>query len=330
MKKVILSITAFAALFFTACEKETLTDATTTDVAALTTTSTTTNEDAIIQALIVGDNDPQALGKLKKIKLSDLSSVITDYINATYKGATAVGAFKDKDGNTIVIVKDAEGNTKALVFDAEGKFVKETTLPTKGNGGADATVISTIKNYLTENYKDGKIGHISKNKEGGFSVIVRKSDGTVVVVTFDKDGKFVSETNKSDNGGSTGDSEIITTIKDYLNTTYPGATFSPIGKDKEGNFVVRVKTADGKSLIVTFDKSGKFLDEKLAPVGGNSVPLPSNITKYITDNYPSGKVVGKPRIDKDGNFIVTVVTQEGTYDLFFDKDGNFVKAVKKK
>ncbi len=62
-------------------------------------------------------------GNHSKIELTDLSTLITNYISTTYPDATIKVAF-EKGEYIIVGVKDSN-DKKMLVFDAQGNFIKE-------------------------------------------------------------------------------------------------------------------------------------------------------------------------------------------------------------
>jgi predicted nucleic acid-binding Zn-ribbon protein len=401
MKKVILSMAAAAALFFTACEKDEalspLTDATTSTEAQQ---NTTTEELILVDALSSAtDPTPAELGKKKKINVDSLGATILDYIKSKYAGFTPKEAFSDKDGNISVLVKDAAGNTKLLVFDKNGKFVKEIDMKKHGNGGfsaSDSAALAAIKLTLKNKYAGATVGEIKKEKDGTFTVKIKTADGKILIVTFDKDGKFVKETPITTNGGG-GNSQdsIIKVIKTYISTTYAGSTVMSVMKEKDGTFTAVVKTADGKVIKVTFDKNGKFVKEtpvsnggggntdpniatiktylsnnypgasygdikklpdgtytvtvkskdgkavvitfdkagkfvKETPVGGtggNTIKLPNAASEYITTNYPKATQIAPTFIDKDGNYNVTLLTDKGIVILVFDKNGKFIKKI---
>jgi predicted nucleic acid-binding Zn-ribbon protein len=393
MKKLVLSMAAMAALFFTACEKdEALSPQTATAIEAeqLVTNNITTEEINLIEAL-VSDPNPAELGKKKKFNVDSLDATILTYIKDKYAAFTPKSAFKDKEGNIYVIVKDAEGKVKILIFDKNGKFIKEATtkVDSGGTSSADSAAVATIKIYLKDKYVSGSFSGIKKEKDGTFTVVVKTADGKSVIVTFDKDGKFVKETAVTTGGGTsqdsvlisiknyltknytgggfgnivknsdgtysatvktkdgksvivtfdkdgkfvketpvtTGGSSVTATIKTYLADKYPGASYGDIEKGKDGNYTVTVKTKDGKTLIVTFDKDGKFVKETAGPT---APVLPDAASTYIKTTYPTAKMIGAVKVDKDGNFTVTLMTDKGLVVILFDKDGKVLKEIKKK
>jgi hypothetical protein len=331
MKKIVLSMTAMAVLFFTACEKdavnpESLTNSDSQSELLNSNTSTNLTADEILALTTI---TPVEAGKGKKIKIDSLSSVITSYINTNYAGATIKSAFQDKDGNIAVFIKDKDGKMVILFFDKDGKFIKSST-PKDNNGGSnaiDSNVLKAIKDYITEHYSGATVLNIKKDKDGGFTVTVKNKDGKIISLTFDKDGKFIKETAVGGGGGI--DPTVLTTIKGYIADKYPGSTFGDVKKNKDGTYTVLVKTADGKKVELTFDKDGKFLKEKVLGTSPTVVKLPDAASTYIKTNYPDGKIVGLVVIDKNGNYVVTVKTSKGLYILYFDKDGKFIKEVKK-
>jgi hypothetical protein len=97
-------------------------------------------------------------------------------------------------------------------------------------------------------------------------------------------------------------------------------------KEKDGGFHVIIKTADGKTVKLVFDKAGKFV--KVAVKGGIIVDvstLSTAITDYVVANY-AGATITKAAQVKDGSYEISITTTAGkNIKLLFDKDGKFVK-----
>jgi predicted nucleic acid-binding Zn-ribbon protein len=327
MKRLILSMAAMAALFFTACEKDEAlspqTVATTIEAKQIATDNITSEEMNVVEALEAGDPNPAEFGKKKKFNVDSLDATILTYIKNNYATFTPKSAFKDKDGNIYVIVKDAEGKVKILIFDKNNKFIKEATtkVDSGGTSSADSAAVATIKTYLKDKYVGGSFSGIKKEKDGTFTVIVKTKDGKSVIVTFDKDGKFVKETTVPTGGGTSQDSVLIS-IKNYLNENYKGGGFGAIVKEKDGTYSATVKTKDGKSVIVTFDKNGKFVKQTPVTTGTSAT---TTIKTYLADKYPDA-TYGDIQKGKDGGYTVLVKKKDGTSVIVtFDKDGKFVK-----
>lgn len=74
----------------------------------------------------VGEFEHHRRGKGEKIDLSELPTVITDYITENYPNSELKVAFKKEDGYGVGIVT-SDDERKVLIFDADGNFVAEKT-----------------------------------------------------------------------------------------------------------------------------------------------------------------------------------------------------------
>ena len=74
----------------------------------------------------VGEFEHHRRGKGEKIDISELPTIITDYITANYTDAELKVAFQKEDGYGVGIVT-ADDERKVLIFDGEGNFVAEKT-----------------------------------------------------------------------------------------------------------------------------------------------------------------------------------------------------------
>lgn len=72
----------------------------------------------------VGEFEHHRRGRGEKIELSELPTLITDYIATNYTDATLKVAFQKDEGYGVGIVT-AEDKRKVLIFDAEGIFIEE-------------------------------------------------------------------------------------------------------------------------------------------------------------------------------------------------------------
>lgn len=130
---------------------------------------------------------------LTAVDVATLSSSITDYISTNYAGSTIVKAATDADGNIFVVVKKADGTLVGLAFDKDGNFVK--VLESKGKGHLTtidvASLPSAVTTYVSTNYAGATIEKAYNDKDGNIIVTIKNTDGTVVRLVFDADGKFV-------------------------------------------------------------------------------------------------------------------------------------------
>ena len=74
----------------------------------------------------VGEFEHHRHGKGEKIELTELPTLITDYITANYADAELKVAFQKDEGYGVGIVT-ADDERKVLIFDAEGNFIEEKT-----------------------------------------------------------------------------------------------------------------------------------------------------------------------------------------------------------
>lgn len=61
------------------------------------------------------------------VALTDLPEAVTSYLSANYSGATPEKAFRDNEGNLVVVLRKADGAPVGTVFDAAGAFTREVT-----------------------------------------------------------------------------------------------------------------------------------------------------------------------------------------------------------
>ncbi|RFM26425.1 PepSY-like domain-containing protein [Deminuibacter soli] len=103
---------------------------------------------------------------------------------------------------------------------------------------------------------------------------------------------------------------------------YPGATKVKWGRedaDYEVNF-----TAGGKELSAVYDASGtlKETEEDI-----RTAELPAPVAAYIKQHYKGASIKEAAKITRAGGE-VNYEAEVNKTDLIFDKEGNFIKAVK--
>jgi len=69
-----------------------------------------------------------------EVAVASLPAAITDYITATYAGATVSKAMQDSQGNYMVAITKADATVVGLAFDANGTFISEVTIQGKQGG----------------------------------------------------------------------------------------------------------------------------------------------------------------------------------------------------
>ena len=169
-----------------------------------------------------------------------------------------------KDGIFYEFTYDSEGKlVKTESFDLskkpENKEVKENDLP------------MVIQGYIKINYKDWKFEKaaiLMKDKSiDSYSIILSK-DKKIIVLTFDKDGKFTKATETTVIQLPKIETKVLIfndipqVIKDYLTKTYTGWIFvngNITLKDSVAEaFYLNILVGTNKYQII-FDKEGKFL-----------------------------------------------------------------------
>ncbi len=222
-----------------------------------------------------------------------------------------------------------------------------------GGGGADndrpqltevavEDLASTISDYISANYAGASIDKAGTDDEGNFIVGITQADESRKGLLFDATGTFQNELEGRKRGGK-GDrpqltevavADLSSSITDYINSNYAGATIDKAGSDAEGNFIVGLTLADETRKGLLFDGSGSFQNELEGKKGGGKGKRPqltevaiedlsNTITDYISANY-SGASIDKAGTDDDGNFIVKLtLADEAHKGLLFDTAGTF-------
>ena len=212
-----------------------------------------------------------------------------------------------------------------------------------GKGGKEIALDSlsdVIKTFIAANYAGATTDKAFKGKGGEIVVLITKADGTKVGLIFDSAGTFQKEVTKGKDDPkkdliAVDIATLSATITTYVSTTYVGSKLEKAYTDKNGNFFVVVKKADGSKVAVLFDSKGAFVKElpKHGKGALNTVDvktLSTAITTYISTNY-AGATIKKAYTDPDGNYLVSLKDAKGgEFGLMFDKNGVFVKVLKKK
>jgi hypothetical protein len=131
---------------------------------------------------------------LTEVAAADLPAAATQYIAATYAGATVQRAGQTAENQFIVHIHKADGTHVALLFGADGTFVSEKTA--EGSHGmpvAAADLPAAVTAYVSANYAGATIEKAFKDNEGNYVVVLRKADGTRVGTAFDAAGTFTRE-----------------------------------------------------------------------------------------------------------------------------------------
>lgn len=178
---------------------------------------------------------------------------------------------------TYSVLAKKDGIFYELTFDNAGKLIKtETEGPKKIEDKSlkDSELPQAIKDYLKANYADWRYekgaAFIQNGVIDSYSIVIIK-EKKIILLTFDKDGKFVKalETPSitlpkvEEKALAVGD--IPAAIKTYLDKTYAGWTLikgTVTLKDGKAESYYVYITAGTDKYHVYFDKGGKFLAAK--------------------------------------------------------------------
>ncbi|MEL1241450.1 PepSY-like domain-containing protein [Flavobacterium flavipallidum] len=200
-----------------------------------------------------------------RIALINLISSIKTYISSNYPDSKIVAAFKESDGSIDVFVVTADDAKLNINFTADGEFVSVSTVDMFHMGQhiilTVADIPADITTYITTNYSGATIkgGHIEP--DGTYEIYLLTSDNVKLKLTFTATYEFVSETTRTDFGDHTSISltELITAIKTYIETNYPGAVINGAHRERDGDIEVYITTTDASKLELEFTSAGVFI-----------------------------------------------------------------------
>lgn len=139
-----------------------------------------------------------------EVAVSALPKALTDYITASYAGATIQKAFQDNSSKNYVVQILQGTDNKLLVFSSAGAFVKELVKGERGKFGATeiavADIAKAITDYITANYAGATVHKAFKDANQNTIVIIKHND-TAKVLLFDVNNAFVKEDTKSKGKG---------------------------------------------------------------------------------------------------------------------------------
>lgn len=203
--------------------------------------------------------------KHHRIAVADLASSITTYITDNYPDSKIVTAFRESDGSIDVFIVTADDAKLNLNFTSDGEFVSVSTIDDYHLG--DHTVVaiadlpSEITTYITTNYAGATINLAHIEPDGTYEVYITTAASVKLKLTFSATYEFVSEKTKSDFGdhSSIALTDLITAIKTYIETNYPGAVINGAHRERDGDIEVYITTTDATHLELEFSSTGTFL-----------------------------------------------------------------------
>lgn len=211
-----------------------------------------------------GNHRHQHSDRHRRIALANLVSSITTYISDNYPGSKTVAAFKETDGSIDVFVVTADGAKLNLNFTADGTFVSVSTIDVYHLGEhtvvAVADLPTEITTYISTNYAGATINLAHIEPDGTYEIYVTTAASIRLKLTFSATYEFVSEKTKSDFGdhSSIPLTDLITAIKTYIETNYPGAVINGAHKERDGDIEVYISTTDATHLELEFSATGVF------------------------------------------------------------------------
>jgi hypothetical protein len=181
----------------------------------------------------------------------------------------------DNSKKTYFVIAKKDGISYEFTYDSEGKLVKtesfDLSKKPENKEVKENDLPMVIQSYIKINYKDWKFEKsaiLMKDKSiDSYSIILSK-DQKIIILTFDKDGKFIKSTETlviqlpKIEAKILIFNEIPQVIKDYLTTTYTGWIFI------KGNITLKDNVAEAyyvnilvglNKYQIIFDKEGKFL-----------------------------------------------------------------------
>lgn len=293
-----LFITALSSafLFLASCQKDLSSSGTSIEVAS----STIAVASSQIEATSIGGTSdsvfivqPCARGHQRKaIAQADLPAAISTYLAANYDGYVFNKAFAvvNSSGATTAYVAVIFFNDKpvGILFDSTGNFVKVLEQREKGDldgkgwhdGGRfcdrnglqkDSVALNalptSVSGYLSANYPQDTLVKAFKNKHDSSLVVLSKNNGLFATV-FDANGNFKKRISLPVPPGIiiiVTQSELPSTILEYLNTTYPNYVFQKAFAVYKNNVLlgyVVVINSNNTKYGVRFDASGNFVAVK--------------------------------------------------------------------
>lgn len=213
--------------------------------------------------------------KVFTAKLADLPANIQSQLTGYEFVGAVIKVNSDNTKKTYFITAKKDGILYEFTYDNDGKLVKTDSFdPSKKHEIKELKLTDfpkVIQDYLTTNYKDWKFEKgaiITKNTVVDSYTIVISKDKKLILLTFDKDGKFVKATETpviqlpKIEIKDLFTNDIPQVIKDYLTKTYAGWIFI------KGNITLKDGVAESYYVNITvgtdkyqilFDKDGKFL-----------------------------------------------------------------------
>lgn len=151
-----------------------------------------------------GNGHKHGKHNLTEIEISALPASVTSYITTNYAGSTIDKAAVSDSGKYAVRITLTDSTHRGLLFDSNGNFLSEHTGKGKGLNGVKidlASLPASITGYITANYAGSEVRAAHLTTDGKYGVLIKKADGTHVLLGFDATLAFTGETAFTNKGG---------------------------------------------------------------------------------------------------------------------------------
>ena len=213
--------------------------------------------------------------KVFEAKLADLPMSIQSQLTGYEFIGAVVKTNTDNSKKTYFVTAKKNEIFYEFTFDSEGKLVKtESFDPSKKPENKEVKendLPMVIQSYIKINYKDWKFEKaaiLMKDKTVDSYSIILSKDKKIIILTFDKDGKFIKTTETTVIQLPKIEikllifNDIPQVIKDYLTKTYTGWIFingnTTLKNSVAAEYYLNILVGINKYQVV-FDKEGKFL-----------------------------------------------------------------------
>jgi hypothetical protein len=212
--------------------------------------------------------------------------------------------------------------------------------PACGNPGSvkpiNTTDLPTMAvEFIATRFEGASIVRAGQTDNRSYLVQIKKPDGSLVVLMFDPEGRFVPRMESQNLQWKfvTAD-QIPDAVKTFVRTAFPGVSLISLAKDQEGRIKIELKGENGTVVILLFDSAGTFLARRIVeiptwkPVTANQVN--ERIRYFITTRFPQA-TIEKAMQSEEGHFRIVIKTSEGYFvGLAFDPKGVLTAMVRMK
>jgi hypothetical protein len=189
--------------------------------------------------------------------------------------------------------------------------------------------------FIRTRFEGSSIVRAGQTDNRSYLVQVKKPDGSLVVLMFDPEGRFVPRMESQNLQWKfvTAD-QIPDAVKTFVRTAFPGASVISLAKDQERRIKVELKGENGTVVILLFDPAGTFIARRIIeiptwkPVTANEVN--ERIRYFINTRFPQA-TIEKAMQSEGGHFRLVIKTTEGYFvGLAFDSKGVLTAMVRMK